>query len=56
MSNKKKNTEKLKLAEEQTEKLMLGGCLFLTRLNLLYAYIINKKQIRTINMSSFSIF
>ena len=25
MSNKKKNTEKLKLTEEQTEKLMLGA-------------------------------
>ena len=34
----------------------LGGCLFLTCLNWLYACIINKKQIGTINMSSLSIF
>ena len=60
MSNKKKKHRKNKTdwIEEQTEnrKTNAGGCLFLTRFNWLYACIINKKQIGTINMSSFSIF
>ena len=33
MKNKKKDTEKIKLTEEQTETLMLGAAFFLTRLN-----------------------
>ena len=48
MSNKKKNTEKFKLTEEQTEKLMLGAAFSS------YACIINKKQIGTCPHSPFS--